>query len=284
MMTISHRKILVFLALTLAFSSIFYYLIIKAGKLESAPVFGLMWSPGVAAIVTQLIFHRSLRGMGWKPGSFKYLLIGYLLPVGYGLISYAIIWLTGLGRFDATELAAQTAAHIAPQVSSPVMLMIIYFVIVITWGTVQSLLSALGEEIGWRGLLVPELSKVSPFTVTALISGAIWAIWHYPLILLAGYHNEGAPVWFGLICFTVMVLGAGLIFAWVRLKSGSLWAAALLHASHNLFIQNVFTPLTQKNALTPYFIDEFGIMLALVTAVVAYIIWRKRREVESGAG
>jgi CAAX protease family protein len=280
-MTNSNKKILIFLALTLALSSIFYYLIASAGKLGSGPVLGLMWSPGIAAIITQFIFHRSLRGLGWKLGHFRYLLSAYLLPVGYGLISYAVIWLTGLGRFDSAELVALTRANIAPQITSPVMLMIIYMGVVITWGTLQSLLSALGEEIGWRGLLVPELSKVSSFTMTALISGAIWAIWHYPLLLLADYRNEGAPVWFGLICFTVMMLGAGFIFAWLRLKSGSLWPAVLLHASHNLFIQNVFTPLTQRNTLTPYFIDEFGIMLALVTAIVAYIVWRKRKGVES---
>ena len=110
----SHKKIMVLLALTLALSSIFYYLIISAGKLESGPVLGLMWSLGIAAIITQLIFQRNLRGMGWKPGHFKYLLFAYLLPVGYGLISYAIIWLSGMGRFDSTELAAQTSAHIAP--------------------------------------------------------------------------------------------------------------------------------------------------------------------------
>ena len=277
-----HKKIMVFLALTIASSSIFYYLIVSAGKLELGPVFGLMWCPGLAAIVTQLCFHRTFRGLAWKPGRAKYLLLAYVLPIGYGLVAYGIIWLTGLGSLDSSELVAQASAHIAPQISSPVTLMLIYLGFVVTLGTLQNLLFALGEEIGWRGLLVPELSKVNSFTKTALISGAIWALWHYPLVLLADYHNQGAPVWFGLICFTVMVLGLGFVFAWMRLRSGSLWATVVLHASHNLFIQNVFTPLTPGNALTPYFIGEFGLMLPLVTIVIAYVFWRKRRAVECG--
>ena len=160
------------------------------------------------------------------------------------------------------------------------MLLLIYMGIILTLGTAQSILSALGEEIVLRGLLVPELSKVGSFTTAALISGMVWALWHYPLILLANYHNQGAPVWFGLICFTVMVLSLSFVFAWLRLKSGSLWTAALLHASHNLFVQGVFTPLTRPGKLTPYFIDEFGIMLALATAAVAYAVWRRRKEIE----
>jgi protein-S-isoprenylcysteine O-methyltransferase Ste14 len=76
--------------------------------------------------------------------------------------------------------------------------------------------------------------------------------------------------------FAVMVLGISFAFAWLRLKSGSLWTAALLHASHNLFVQGIFTPLTTETSLTPYIIDEFGIGLALAGLVVALIFWRRR--------
>ncbi len=276
-MNTPRNKIIVFLVLTLALSSIFYYVIASAGRLKSGPVMALMWSPGVAAIVTQLIFDRSLRGLGWKPGRARYLLFGYLLPVGYGLLAYGILWLTGLGSLDATELASQTSSYIAPGVRSPALLLLIYLGIILTWGTLQSVFSALGEEIGWRGLLVPELSKVTSFTTTALISGGIWALWHYPLLLLADYHNAGAPLWFSLVCFTLLVVGGSFLYAWVRLKSGSLWPAVLLHASHNLFIQNVFTPLTRGSALTPYFIDEFGILLPAATILIALLIWRNVR-------
>jgi membrane protease YdiL (CAAX protease family) len=279
-MNIAHRKIVAFLALTLAFSSIFYYLIISAGTLGRLTVLGLMWSPGISALITQIIFQRSLRGMGWRLGGFKYLAIAYLLPIGYGFVSYGFIWLAGLGPLDTSGPIARASSRIAPGIGSPAALLMSYMGIVVTLGMVQSTFSALGEEIGWRGLLVPELSKVSSFTVTALTSGMIWAFWHYPLILLADYHNPGAPVWFGMICFTAMVLSLAFVFAWLRLKSASLWPAVLLHASHNLFVQGVFTPLTRQNNLTPYFIDEFGIMLALASSAAAYGVWRWRKEVE----
>ena len=38
-----------------------------------------------------------------------------------------------------------------------------------------AMLMSLGEEIGWRGFLVPELSKWVGFRKASLLSGAIWA-------------------------------------------------------------------------------------------------------------
>jgi membrane protease YdiL (CAAX protease family) len=272
------KKILLFLVLTFALSSIFYYLIISTRSIQSYSL-GLMWCPGVAAMITQLIFQHNLRGLGWKPGKFKYLLASYGLPLAYVLVVYAIVWLTGLGAFSPDQLVTQMAAQYHIQVHSPLQFVLVYGIIIATFGLVIGGLSALGEEIGWRGLLVPELAKKYSFTSTALISGGIWALWHYPVILFANYNNSSAPAWFGLVCFTVMAVGISFPFAWLRLKSGSLWTAVILHAAHNVFIQAFFTPLTGPTRWSAYFIDEFGIGLALVAVGVAYLFWRRRKEI-----
>jgi uncharacterized protein len=115
-----------------------------------------------------------------------------------------------------------------------------------------------------------------------LISGVIWSVWHYPLLLFGDY-NSGAPPWYSLACFTVMVIGISFVFAWMRLKSGSLWTATFLHASHNLFIQRVLTPLTTDTGKTKYVIDEFGAALAISALIVAAIFWQKRSEVVAAA-
>jgi uncharacterized protein len=73
-----------------------------------------------------------------------------------------------------------------------------------------------------------------------------------------------------------MVLAISFIFAWMRLKSGSLWTAALLHASHNLYVQSIFTPLTHKSGNTAWFFDEFGVVLPIVTIVFAIFFWSRR--------
>jgi uncharacterized protein len=146
-----------------------------------------------------------------------------------------------------------------------------------SFGLITNLASALGEEIGWRGFLVPELFKTMGFTGTALFSGIVWACWHYPLIIWGGY-NGGTPTWYSLMCFTVSIVAISFVFAWIRLKSGTLWAAAILHASHNCYIQDILSPLTRNTGKTAWFIDEFGAVLPIVAVGFAVYFWRRRKE------
>jgi len=146
---------------------------------------------------------------------------------------------------------------------------------------IPSLSHALGEEIGWRGFLVPELARLMSFTKLSLLSGLIWAAWHSPLLLFADY-NSGTNLWYALGCFSVMVVSISFVFAWMRLKSGSLWPAALLHASHNLFVQGIFDNLMRNTGRTLWFTTEFGAGLALTCAAFAAYFWTCRRELPAG--
>lgn len=53
-----------------------------------------------------------------------------------------------------------------------------------------------------------------------------------------------------------------------------------MHASHNLFFQDIFNRLTIEEPSTWYFVDEFGAISALVAVVVAIIFWSKRKELQ----
>lgn len=145
-------------------------------------------------------------------------------------------------------------------------------------GVVINMIAALREAIGWRGFFVPELYCKFSFTGTAIISSLVWALWHSPVILFSDYNNTGVSTWYGLVCFTLLVVGSSFTHAWLRLKSGSFWPAVVLHASHNLFIQAIFAPFTGDTGVTPYVIDEFGLGLAIVGIVLAFLFWHKRAE------
>ncbi|MBN1265637.1 MAG: CPBP family intramembrane metalloprotease [Anaerolineales bacterium] len=275
----SWKKIIVFLGFTFGLSSIFYYFILRSGMIQTYTL-GLMWSPGLAALLTQLIFTRSIRNLGWKFGKGRYLLLAYLLPIIYGIVVYGIVWLSGIGPLDIQTFATQAAEQWGREMQNPATFSLVFGLILATVGVFTSSFAALGEEIGWRGFLVPELTRATSFTTASLVSGVIWTVWHAPIILLADYNNPGGSRIFGLICFAFLVIGSSFVYAWLRLKSGSLWPAVLLHASHNLFIQGIFTPLTGETALTPYVIDEFGIGLALVGVLLGVVFWRKGKDLE----
>lgn len=272
------RKVYVYLILVTALSVLFYYPIVRAGALEPMSALGLMWCPGVAALVTRLAFQRNLRGMGWGWGESRYHLASYLLPVAAGTIVYGSVWLSGLGGFAPEQLTSRLSGFLGREsYSLPSALIVAASV-----GFVPDFLFGLGEEIGWRGLLVPELAKFTSFTRTTLVTAAVWSVYHYPALLLAGYHSA-APVGYGIVWFTVTVFAASFAFAWLRLKSGSLWTGAILHASHNLFIQSIFDRMTVDRGATQYVTTEFGAGLAIVYALLAIYFWRRRTELPNPA-
>jgi membrane protease YdiL (CAAX protease family) len=276
----SRKAILIFLLITFGLSSIYYFLIIHAGKLAAGGglyVTGLMWSPALAAFITSRILKRKIADLGWHWGNPKYQLWAYLVPIIYSLVAYLIIWITGWGGFYNLEFVKGITTLFGWEHLSHGTIIVLFFIISGILGMVGSLSRALGEEIGWRGFLVPELAKTTNYTKTSLISGIIWSLWHYPILIFADY-NSGTPVWFGLSCFTVMVVSLSFIFTWFRLKSGSVWTAAILHATHNLYIQHFFTPITSNTGNTNYFVDEFGIVLPVVCLIAAIYFWTRRGE------
>jgi membrane protease YdiL (CAAX protease family) len=275
----SRLQVLTYLVIVFAFSSFFYFLILHSGSLGNGRglyVLGLMWCPALAGMLTLRLNGRSISDLGWKWGPPKYQVRSWYIPILYTSIAYAIVWIFHFGAFGNPKYydSLTKTLHLG---GSPWISIVTGIALLGTYGMIGSVSSALGEEIGWRGFLVPELSKTTSFTVTSLISGVVWSLWHYP-ILIYGDYNAGTPTWYGLTCFTVMVISISFVFAWMRLKSGSLWTGAILHGSHNLYIQGIFTPLTRNTGKTAWFIDEFGCVLPLVAIVFAIYFWSKRRE------
>ena len=128
--------------------------------------------------------------------------------------------------------------------------------------------SGRGNWVAWISLSSTGASD--RFTWSCLINGCIWAVWHYPGLLFADY-NAGTEPAFALTCFTLMVFAASFIWGWLRLKSGSLWTAAILHASHNIFIQIIFDGMTVPVDRTLYTTTEFGAGLVLTMGGLPFI-------------
>ena len=278
----SWKKIGCFYGLTMLFAGVFDAFELHAGKMDSGNllyVTGAMWSPALAAFATKRIFGESVRDLPWKWGDSRYPWLGYLIPILYTVPVYAIVWMSGLGAFNLASLT-KTTESFGWQNFPTGLALALFVVLTASLGMVGKLSRALGEEIGWRGFLVPELAKVTSFPMVALISGLMWAAYHYP-VLLFGDYNAGGPAWFGLLCFTVMVVADSFILAWLTLRSRSLWPAAISHASHNLFIQSIFTPLTRDTGPTKYIIDEFGVGLVVTVGIGALVAWRLPRKGEA---
>src|SRR3954453_2310756 len=144
------------------------------------------------------------------------------------------------------------------------------------------MVAALGEEIGWRGFLVPELAKWMSFRQTALVSGAIGAVWHMPALLSGSYGTTDTPRWYQIGCFSAMVLSSAVVLAWLRMKSGSIWPVTIMHATHNGVIQAFFDRITKDNGHTHYFSGEFGVALVLFYVALAFYCITNRERLADG--
>ena len=274
-----------FLVLVLLLSSIFYALIIRAGHILAGGghyVEALMWCPALAAFLT-IYWHRlDIQCLGLSRFGGKYAAYGYLLPLAYALIAYIAVWSLGLGTFPDPAAIGRLAKQMGWKPGP--FFVPLYFLLIGTTGMIGAGARALGEEIGWRGFMTPRMVEQFGFTRGAILAGLVWAVWHMPLLLFADY-NSATEWWFALSCFTVMVTASGVILAWLRLRSNSVWPCALFHASHNLFIQGFFTPLTgAKGKITPYMIDEFGVAVPLVVLVVAILAWWAKDQISDSLG
>jgi uncharacterized protein len=119
-------------------------------------------------------------------------LIGYLIPVAYCLVASLVIWIAGIGGLPNTDVVHKAAALLGLGGAPDWVIIAMFVVLQGTTGMISGVGAALGEEIGWRGLLVPELAKALPSTGVALVSGVIWASWHYPITSVV-YRDADVP-------------------------------------------------------------------------------------------
>ena len=274
------RDIWTFLTLLLLFSSIFYALVFSgphAPKQWGSYAFLFMWCPGLAALITKLVRERSLRGLGWGWGRTRYFLIAYGAAIAVCLVPYLSVWYAfdAFSRSQFVEALAQAGLPSALQGGAGLLL------VVLVASPLTGLISATGEEIGWRGFLVPRMHALVGFTATSLLVGLIWAAWHYPInVAVSPLYRPDVPLWYSNACFTVAVIGVSFMHTWLRMRSQSLWPSALFHAAGNAF-QGVLQVATLETSVTSYLTTEYGASFAVVGCLLAVLFWRKRHEVEA---
>jgi membrane protease YdiL (CAAX protease family) len=87
-----------------------------------------------------------------------------------------------------------------------------------------------GEEFGWRGYLQLRVANRRPL-LAAVVTGLIWGVYHYPVILVGFEGFENALL--GLIIFPITTVLLSIMFGWLRAKTGSVWVTCLAHSATN---------------------------------------------------
>lgn len=266
------KTIVLFITLVFVLTAPFHYAIVSLYP-SRIYVGAIMWCPAIAAIITLKTKGRSISSLAWRWGDWKYIRWSYGIPALYSSITYALIWIFGLGGLagkDGLLEWGEELGLIGIGTLSPGAITVIAIVLLGSVEVIRASATTLGEEIGWRGFFVYELRKVLSFGGVSLFSGLIWAAWHWPLLV---YYSNNVLLEF--ITFFAVIVSMSVIMTYYTFKSQSIWPAVLFHAVSNVYIQKIWPPLTVKISGTETWLGENGIMFALVTAVFGLYFWRK---------
>lgn len=179
------------------------------------------WTPNIAAFIVIGVILREkggirklLAGWGkWKVGFCWYL--AALSPLLVSFLAAGIIMLLGGERIKP-----------AGSIIMPLAISLI----------ISTITGALGEELGWRGFLLPRIQERYNAITSSLIVGVIWALWHLPLWFLPGYGWDALPYW----GFALTSIAISVIMTWILNNTdGSLVMASLIHLMINFSLSLV---------------------------------------------
>ena len=227
-----------------------------------------MFTPLAAVLIMLLVVTREgytragwqilgLHQLGWHKWG-----LAVFSPLLVMSCTYVITWSTGIGRLDLAGVTALGGLL-------PVVL-----------GLVFTLVLAFGEEIGWRGYLLPHLLALGR-TKALLVHGLLHAIFHLPALLLTPfYHGTGDRLIVTVLFLLTVTLGA-VFYGYLRLSSGSVWPATIAHGAFN-WIWGWFTLITvavSSPIILEYLAGESGILtLVGVMFVAGWLLYRWPRQ------
>lgn len=245
------RKIVLFLLLAYAIAwTLEFGFFALGGHVNSGAFTAIallcMFAPATAALITQkLVWKEPLRDLGLRAPRLPWLAVAWLLPLALVIVTLALSLLvpgvsliTGLdglianlaGMLPPGEVARAQREMGQTILAKPGVLLLVSFAQVLIAGPSINAVAALGEELGWRGLMWNELKPLG-FWRASFVIGFFWGLWHLPVIV-NGYNYPGHPV-AGPIMMTLMTILLSPLIGYVRLRAESVFAAAVFHGTFN---------------------------------------------------
>lgn len=255
------KRLIIFIALTIILAWFVFLLVpicgLTYGRGGAVIILTVaMFVPALSNLLTRFITKEGFGNMYLRPhvkGHMKEYLLLYFGPTALLILSGALYFLIMPGSFDPELITLKgMIASGGKQGPAPSTLLIIQVLIFVVIGPIVNIIPTLGEELGWRGYLLPKLRMFLSDRASLIITGAIWGIWHVPIIVMG--HNYGTGYWgypvLGILAMIVFCVALGIIEGYISIKLESVIPAAMIHSTVNagaalpsIFAKSGYNPL-----------------------------------------
>jgi membrane protease YdiL (CAAX protease family) len=250
-------------------SAAFYLLafaMVVAVALTGGTTAAAMLTPAVATLLMLVLITRDgWTRQGWASlGVHRLGLrlwpVAILLPILIVAIGAAVVLATDAAHWQAPEQARDYPAWTLPA----------FLLANIAYASVTVTLT---EEIGWRGYLLPRLTRLGARRAM-LLSGLLHGIWHLPVMLLTSlYHPVGSRL-VVVPMFLVAVTALGVFYGWLRLRTDSIWPAVMAHSAHNVAVAWMSSLVVGNAVAIQYIAGEGAITTAAYVAIAIGLLKR----------
>jgi len=148
--------------------------------------------------------------------------------------------------------------------------------------TVLSTAGQAGEEVGWRGYLLPRLTERIRLAPASLAVGMVWAVWHLPLF----FASRADPNHQLFAFYVLQVTAYSIALAWLYWRTeGSLLLTMLMHSAFNNMkdiVSSGGVPSANPFTLDATFVLRFTVLLLWLVRVALLVGMRGVMHVSAG--
>lgn len=228
------KQLAIFVAIIAAFLAAGSFWYGRTG--DSLALTALMFTPAASVLLTTL-----LTGAGWKEllGGFRlkprlrqnkgrYLAVWLLTPV-VAYLGAAVYFLLFPQQFT---LQSALALESGMQGTDYIAFLAAMIPLAVLVNPLMGLPQCLGEELAWRGWLLPKLTEQFGQLRAVLLTSLIWGLWHAPVVAMGYNYGEGHPL-ANVAAMVLFCLVLGVIQGFLFWRTDSIWGPVLFHAAVN---------------------------------------------------
>jgi len=217
------------------------YLGIRETKTFSYVIFGAcyMLMPMICAVILQLIHkEKPFRNLNVSFRFNRWFIVAGFIPIITAFMALGIsLFFPGVSFSSSFEGILQQVPDDQKEMAMeqllkfpPAVFILISVLQALAAAYTINAVFAFGEELGWRGYLLKAMQGKKLLFVS-FITGIVWGIWHFPLILI-GHNYPQHPV-HGVGMMVILCILLSPLMTYIVIKSKSVITAAIYHGSIN---------------------------------------------------